>query len=678
MMQRLIRSGLSYTLGFPRPKLAVRTWGGLLVAGLLAILLAVSAQAQTTNWVPATGGTASWSEPANWNNGVPNGPTADASIKVDLPYDSGAGKTIDLLINLTDNTTVNAIRFEDTGSGTDSRLIVGPSSGYTFTFAGSNPIVESVSSTGGGYGLQINPVVDVGAAGVTKMGSGTARFNNRITGSGTITVQQGTLEVVGSSSGFSGAFVVNNGAALQARGFSGTGSDVLGDTTNGVTLNGTGRFQFRDVNDKTSSESFVVNGINAKGSIMMYASGRVTINGSVTLNSDTSFSVGDYATNGVGSKRDFFINSVIADGTGGPHRVYFLGDYTGSTAQGTESRKGEMVLGAQSTYGGMTYVTCNAAPDATGLYTGNLRLGIDNPLPTGTTVILGGAYNLGSPGTLGHVQGNGKLALAGHNQELAGLLTNGTGTANRVVGNSATLSTLTLNIASGTNTYTGFLGWTDENDNNLALVKKGDGILELTAANTYAGGTTLLDGTLLVNNTTGSATGTGTVSVGSGATLGGSGTVSGPILVDAGGHLAPGNSPGILHTGDVTLEAGAYFDVELNGAVAGAAYDQLEVSGAVDLTGAILNVLLGFVPTEGDEFTIIANDGTDRVTGDFAGLAEGSLFWMSSDIGSQQFQITYLGGDGNDVVLTAVPEPSTLVLLASLAALPFFSRRRKR
>lgn len=673
MMQRLICSGLSYTLDFLRPKLGVRTWGGLLVVGLLAMLLAASAQAQTTNWVPATGGTASWSEPANWNNGVPNGATADASIKVNLPYDSGTSKTIDLLINLTDNTTVNAIRFEDTGSGTDSRLMVGPSSGYTFTFGGSNPIVESVSSTGGGYGLQINPVVDVGTSGVTKMGGGTARFNNRITGSGTITVQQGTLEVVGSSSGFSGAFVVNNGAALQARGFSETGADVLGDTTNGVTLNGTGRFQFRDVNYKTSSESFVVNGINTKGSIMMYASGAVTINGSVTLNSDTSFSVGDYATNGVGSKRDFFINSIIADGTGGPHSVYFLGDYTGSTAQGTESRKGEMVLGAESTYGGTTYVTCNAAPDGTGPFTGNLRLGIDNPLPAGTTVILGGAHNLGTPGTLGHVQGNGKLALAGHNQELAGLLANGAGTANRVVGNSATLSTLTLNIASGTNTYTGFLGWTDANDNNLALVKTGAGILELTAANTYAGGTTLLDGTLLVNNTTGSATGGGPVNVASGATLAGNGTISGLISVAAGGHLGAG-----LHADNVTFASGASFDVALNSAVAGSGYAPLHLSGSLNLTDAQLNVLLGFSPMLGDQFTIIDKAGVQRVTGDFAGLDEGSLFLASSAAGSQQFQITYLGGDGNDVVLTAVPEPSSLAILAGVALLGLFFRRRPR
>ena len=40
-------------------------------------------------------------------------------------------------------------------------------------------------------------------------------------------------------------------------------------------------------------------------------------------------------------------------------------------------------------------------------------------------------------------------------------------------------------------------------------------------------------------------------------TLGGSGSISGPVNVLSGGTLAPGNSPGIIDTGDLTLDAGA-------------------------------------------------------------------------------------------------------------------------
>src|SRR5262249_20617694 len=42
---------------------------------------------------------------------------------------------------------------------------------------------------------------------------------------------------------------------------------------------------------------------------------------------------------------------------------------------------------------------------------------------------------------------------------------------------------------------------------------------------------------------------------------------------------------------------------------------------------------------------------SDRVAGTFAGLPEGATFVA----GGQTFQISYTGGDGNDVALTAIP-----------------------
>ena len=69
---------------------------------------------------------------------------------------------------------------------------------------------------------------------------------------------------------------------------------------------------------------------------------------------------------------------------------------------------------------------------------------------------------------------------------------------------------------------------------------------------------------------------------------------------------------------------------------------------AVNLNGLKLNASLGFTPPDGNQFTIINNDGSDAVTGTFSGLPQnGSLY-----IGGQLFQISYSGGTGNDVVLT--------------------------
>jgi autotransporter-associated beta strand protein len=182
------------------------------------------------------------------------------------------------------------------------------------------------------------------------------------------------------------------------------------------------------------------------------------------------------------------------------------------------------------------------------------------------------------------------------------------------------------------------------------LTKSGAGTVILTSANTYGGATTVAAGTLRVNGTqTASA-----ITVQSSATLQGNGTV-GVVSVQAGATLAPGASPGILDTGNVTFAAGSTLAIELNGTTVDTQYDQLNVTGTVNLGGATLNVTLGFAPAIGTTFTIVNNDGSDAVNGTFAGLLEASMFAA----GGQQFRINYAAGDGNDVVLTTLTAPST-------------------
>ena len=150
----------------------------------------------------------------------------------------------------------------------------------------------------------------------------------------------------------------------------------------------------------------------------------------------------------------------------------------------------------------------------------------------------------------------------------------------------------------------------------------------------------------------------GPVTVASGGTLGGTGS-TGAITAQSGGHVAPGTSPGILNSGNVSFSSGSNFDVELNGTTVGTQYDQLNVTGAVSLGSATLNVTLGFIPTNGSSFTIINNDDTDAVTGIFNGLPEHAAVVVGSDV----FEISYVGGNGNDVVLTRKnPEAASLVV----------------
>jgi hypothetical protein len=156
-------------------------------------------------------------------------------------------------------------------------------------------------------------------------------------------------------------------------------------------------------------------------------------------------------------------------------------------------------------------------------------------------------------------------------------------------------------------------------------------------------------------NTTAVVDGTyGNTTVQSGGILEGSGTV-GVLTIGSGGTVAPGHSPGCLNSGNFTLN-GAY-QAEIGGTTACTGYDQINVTGAVDVSNGTLNVSLynGFKPAEGQTYTIINNDATDAVTGPFTGMAEGSTFTVSGYV----FKISYVGGDGNDVVLTVLTAPAT-------------------
>ncbi|MFM9960321.1 MAG: beta strand repeat-containing protein, partial [Planctomycetaceae bacterium] len=147
----------------------------------------------------------------------------------------------------------------------------------------------------------------------------------------------------------------------------------------------------------------------------------------------------------------------------------------------------------------------------------------------------------------------------------------------------------------------------------------------------------------------------GLLTVQNGGYVQGTGTVTGNSLtVQSGGTVAPGASPGILNTGSVTLASGSNFNIELNGKAVGTQYDQLNVTGAVTLNDANVNVTLGFTPADGDLFTIINNDGTDAIQGlatfkvGGVSIPDGGMF----QVGTTLFVIDYTGGsNNNDVTL---------------------------
>jgi uncharacterized protein with beta-barrel porin domain len=119
------------------------------------------------------------------------------------------------------------------------------------------------------------------------------------------------------------------------------------------------------------------------------------------------------------------------------------------------------------------------------------------------------------------------------------------------------------------------------------------------------------------------------VTVAAGATLGGDGSLfasssTNTLTVQSGGTLSPGNSAGTLTVnGNLQMNAGSTLAVEINGTTAGSQYDQVVVNGTVDVSGATLAVTHGYVPGNGDSYTLIVNDAADSVTGTYSGLPEG-------------------------------------------------------
>lgn len=244
-------------------------------------------------------------------------------------------------------------------------------------------------------------------------------------------------------------------------------------------------------------------------------------------------------------------------------------------------------------------------------------------------------------------------------------------------------SSITISVADGLQAaYGGAI--------SSSALKVGTGILSLTPACSVINpngpsGFGINGGTLRVDTTAAQMTFTVGLFPGDTATLGGNGTVN-TIRLWQYGILSPGAAgqvgSDILSTTNLWMYGGT-FHVALNGTIPGVQYDQVDVAGmtaigSISITDSVdLDVALGYNAHVGDQFTIINDAAGAQLSGNFAGLPEGAVFSADGD----QFQITYQGGDGNDVVLTVLstPEPSAITFAtACLAGLLLRRRARGR
>lgn len=532
---------------------------------------------------------------------------------------------------------------------------------------------------------------------IVKCGAGTLTLSAAQGILGTTAVTGGALRLGHQSAiatstfiGGAGALAFDSGVsdhAFTLGGLSGACSiDLRDDAGNPVVLS---------VGNNGASTTFAGT-LSGAGGLTKIGAGTLTLSGANAHSGPTTISAGTLLL----QNSNAIANSTLADGAGslafsssvGTH-AFVAGGLDGSTNLDLTDSAGNPVSltvggnGENTVYTGV--LSGGGVLTKTG--SGTLTLGNANLL-TGGITLNGGQLNIGNAQALGA----GTFTIAGtatFDNATSGPLTLSTNNTIWLSTNATFIGTQDLNLGSGiyiiglgkrtiavhANTLT--IG--GEIRGGGAMTKDGNGRLVLAVANAYSGTTTVVAGTLVAANNTGSATGMKGVTVCSGATLSGPGIISGSVTVA--GTLAPGDGVGILTINNrVTFQSGATFAAEIYGLNAGTGYDELTTSGPVSLAGSLALSFGSLTPSNDDIFFLINNTGAEAIAGTFQYADDGKV----ATFNGYNWYITYdannsatpsLNG-GNDVALycRAVPEPGTLALLATAAlSLLALSRRRK-
>jgi len=321
----------------------------------------------------------------------------------------------------------------------------------------------------------------------------------------------------------------------------------------------------------------------------------------------------------------------------------------------------------------------------------NLALYGNNTYSGGTTVMASADFSTNNPGLIlgsDTALGSGNLTFSGVGTNALKAATTSLSNLNRTITNNIVLNNSAIEVSGNTNFVTGTAAAPVTNSavvnmalNGVisgagALIKTNVNTLTLGGANTYAGGTSVNGGTLMVNGSIGD------VRVNATGSLGGSGTV-GAVILTSGSFLKPGNSPGILTAASSSWAAGSTYNWEIDqasGGTAGVNWDLFSVTGALDLSAlsstAKMNLVLQSLPTMDDfsassEYSwVIAQAGS--LVGAF--LADGTNVTDLFAINTEAFNSGVLPNGGFKVVvgttdglrtlnLKAVPEPSTGAML---------------
>ena len=417
---------------------------------------------------------------------------------------------------------------------------------------------------------------------LTKQGTGTWTWNANTSttpmGNNSTGISSGTLIVNGSLYFQNGRFFTMTGGTLCLN-----STNAIGDASAAATalvING-GNL------DNTSGAPITLSTSNP----VMTWGGNFTFLGSTGATSDLNLGTGAMT---MAATRQVTVTNAAATLT--------VGGVISGAGGLTKAGPGMLKLSGANAYTGVTTIQAgvlvagaNSAVSANGAF-GKASTAI--VLGNGSTaagdapaVLISGAFTVGRDITVGSVANT-----AAYNATIGGSNTTGTSTytGNITLNTTAANYTATLQAATGGSVEFSTGTWTT-NDKAIAIGSPGNtGTVMLSNAIATTGGINVNYGTLALNSAF-----TGDLTVASGATLAGTGTISG--LVTAAGRIAPGSSIGTMNVGSLTLNS-ATLDLEFNGG--GTSYDKVIVanSGGLTINGGTLNI----VNTSGGQWAPVA------------------------------------------------------------------------